>query len=689
MAIIHQDSDEDSDEVPNEADWNSDDEPPEENEGDERILSRDADAKKVIRLRGRGLACPGEHDVVCVKYQVMLADQVVAESSNPEGDTVVLGENRLPLAVEMCVRRMHKAEKADAICAPRYAAIASPLYGQPLPKDKKIKKKFKFLPVPPDSAVPPEGTDPEAEVRAHVELLSFEAVAVLTDDGCVRKKIIRKGRGWRNPRLGDVVFFSYGTDGVEEEKQQRVSCSLTKETLPYPGLYFILTSMKRDEHAHVSLGGHHRGTEAADADATVALTCTLHRFLHTDKIKVERQSGAEDTNGLQFDKRGLRPSPDAWTMHSVSENCPVLLCMSGSSGHVESDGNFAIATWTVGEDAVPDYIEAAAKSLKLHEYSEFNVPAEIIRNAPSLLCFDGQSRLKQVASDSKIDVLLSRLTAEYNGEDPLCNDASTEEGISASWVTEGDEVCWPDFAEAAGARIAEDGSLCFRMVLIAVREAPDSWALDEEQQIVYIARKRHHGNALVKNSRFAEAYTEYKNALDACRMTALYKKFLPTERGTMTATYSRDPSELEDPVSKLTAKEAEDAKIGFLAIHLNLALCAMRREDFNECRHQCDVVIAADPNNVKALFRRACASQKLGEYKFAEKDLCQALELQPNDKGIVEELKRLKLAMKKHMKSEKAMYAKLFAPVASEPQTAKGASDTTPSDPTSEASSSN
>merc|ERR1719261_1630075 len=68
---------------PSASDWYSGDEAPQDQIGDERMLTRDGDAKKMIQKVGTGQQRPGKMDVVTIQYTVWrVADE--GEESPPE-----------------------------------------------------------------------------------------------------------------------------------------------------------------------------------------------------------------------------------------------------------------------------------------------------------------------------------------------------------------------------------------------------------------------------------------------------------------------------------------------------------------------------------------------------------------------------------------------------------------------------
>lgn len=64
------------------------------------------------------------------------------------------------------------------------------------------------------------------------------------------------------------------------------------------------------------------------------------------------------------------------------------------------------------------------------------------------------------------------------------------------------------------------------------------------------------------------------------------------------------------------------------------AACHLKLSKSSEAAADCSEVLERDPRNVKALFRLGQALVGLKDYEEAIKQLKQAAELEPNDKGI-------------------------------------------------------
>ena len=90
---------------------------------------------------------------------------------------------------------------------------------------------------------------------------------------------------------------------------------------------------------------------------------------------------------------------------------------------------------------------------------------------------------------------------------------------------------------------------------------------------------------------------------------------------------------------------------------LNLAAVYLTTEKYTEVVEQCTKVLVLEPSNVKGLFRRGKANMKLNNYQEARADLKKALEIEPWNKAVSNQLINLQELVNK----ERAIYKKMFS----------------------------
>ena len=81
-----------------------------------------------------------------------------------------------------------------------------------------------------------------------------------------------------------------------------------------------------------------------------------------------------------------------------------------------------------------------------------------------------------------------------------------------------------------------------------------------------------------------------------------------------------------------------------LSTNANLALCYGKLHQHEKAAHFATRALEADPQHVKALFRRAVARRHLGAVDEAREDIDKALQLAPQDAAIKAELTAIKHA---------------------------------------------
>merc|ERR1740129_1550570 len=89
-----------------------------------------------------------------------------------------------------------------------------------------------------------------------------------------------------------------------------------------------------------------------------------------------------------------------------------------------------------------------------------------------------------------------------------------------------------------------------------------------------------------------------------------------------------------------------------LTLHLNLAQACLRLADdahFERAIEACNAALSLDPGSVKALYRRAVARARhpQGNLEVARVDLRRALELEPRNREVREELTKVTHNLKK------------------------------------------
>ncbi|XP_064610177.1 peptidyl-prolyl cis-trans isomerase D-like isoform X1 [Liolophura sinensis] len=164
----------------------------------------------------------------------------------------------------------------------------------------------------------------------------------------------------------------------------------------------------------------------------------------------------------------------------------------------------------------------------------------------------------------------------------------------------------------------------------------DFTKVENKDKIVELASEvRKIGNDLFKTQQYAKAKKKYEKALR----------------------YLQKMSE------ELDLSEEEDKSIDksvVLPVTLNLALCLYKLGNFPSCLERCEEALDIDPNNAKAHFRKGQALHALQDWDKALQALNKAKTLEPDDKGIVKEIEKVKKTITEYNNKQKKLYAKMF-----------------------------
>jgi len=119
-------------------------------------------------------------------------------------------------------------------------------------------------------------------------------------------------------------------------------------------------------------------------------------------------------------------------------------------------------------------------------------------------------------------------------------------------------------------------------------------------------------------------------------------------------------SSLRDAMGTTEDEEEEKIRAVEVPLKLNIAACHLANKSWDEAKKECEDVIEVQESNSKAIFRRGQALLGMNDFDGALKDLQKVRELQPDDKGVLNEIARAKKAKLDMVKKEKQLYSKMF-----------------------------
>ena len=163
--------------------------------------------------------------------------------------------------------------------------------------------------------------------------------------------------------------------------------------------------------------------------------------------------------------------------------------------------------------------------------------------------------------------------------------------------------------------------------LVSFTKAEDSWTLKGEDKVKRLALLKDAGSNIFKTGRVRFALARYEAA---------------------TRLYEHD-------------KETPSAAKSLLRLCLlNQAMCHLKLADPAKAESACSKVLKDEPENAKALFRRAQALAKLGEHSKALGDLKRAADIEPTNGDVRALYQSIRDEAKKSDSQMKGLYAKMM-----------------------------
>jgi len=128
----------------------------------------------------------------------------------------------------------------------------------------------------------------------------------------------------------------------------------------------------------------------------------------------------------------------------------------------------------------------------------------------------------------------------------------------------------------------------------------------------------------------------------------------------------RAPPRPSSPLDCVQRRALTAAQPDRLALHLNIAACALRTADYDNAVFHATRALRTDPKNVKALFRRASAHlAKAGDVNGLEAalaDLGRARELDPDNRDVAAKLAEARRRQKAADRDAASVFSKMVQP---------------------------
>jgi tetratricopeptide (TPR) repeat protein len=116
-------------------------------------------------------------------------------------------------------------------------------------------------------------------------------------------------------------------------------------------------------------------------------------------------------------------------------------------------------------------------------------------------------------------------------------------------------------------------------------------------------------------------------------------------------------------ISVLEGEEEETRKSLLLASYLNQALCNLKLNRNPQAIRNCDDALDMDKNNPKGLYRRGLARLAINEPQDAKDDFMTILQLEPDNKAALSQIKLCDRKIIEHQKKEKLIFQKMFSSI--------------------------
>lgn len=163
----------------------------------------------------------------------------------------------------------------------------------------------------------------------------------------------------------------------------------------------------------------------------------------------------------------------------------------------------------------------------------------------------------------------------------------------------------------------------------------ESWQLNEDEKIQSVEDYRVRGNDLFKKNQLKEAEEMYSTALGISEQLMLREK--PKDEEWMALAKKKIP------------------------LLLNFAQCKILQKDYYRAIECCTEVLSYEPDNLKALFRRAKAHVGAWNEEEAQKDFQRCIALDPSlQVAVKKEMDAFKDKIKSLEDKNKSNYRKLF-----------------------------
>merc|ERR1712063_143797 len=159
----------------------------------------------------------------------------------------------------------------------------------------------------------------------------------------------------------------------------------------------------------------------------------------------------------------------------------------------------------------------------------------------------------------------------------------------------------------------------------------EHYSMNDEEKVSFGAARKEVGSTLFKHGRIALALERYKKVAEMFSYV----------------------DSMKDETMKTKAKDLKRL------CELNKAACFLKVKEYAEAKKACDLVLKDEPNNVKAMFRKAQAHYEMKDIQDCIRDLKRLIEIDPQNKDARTLMKKAQVAQKEDDKKSKGLFTNM------------------------------
>ena len=116
-------------------------------------------------------------------------------------------------------------------------------------------------------------------------------------------------------------------------------------------------------------------------------------------------------------------------------------------------------------------------------------------------------------------------------------------------------------------------------------------------------------------------------------------------------------------LTKLSPEDSTKVSAAKTPLHLNLSVCYLKLEEVSKSIKHAEKAIELDDSNAKGYFRLGQAFDAIDNLSLAHANFYRAAQLNPNDKGIRQEIDKVKqkIEAEKVLRSKDNMFVGMFS----------------------------